>query len=49
MNNLSLGERIKSLTPEQEIDILLLELHRQIKRGVLNFSEYERAKEMWKI
>ena len=49
MSNLSLEERIKSLTFDQEKDILILELHRLIRNGVLSFSEYERAKKMWGI
>jgi len=47
MSNLSLEERIKSLTPKQEEMILIIKLHRLIRKGVLSFSEYERAKEMW--
>ena len=49
MSNLSLEERIKSLTLKQEKAILLLELHCLIRKSVLSFSEYEKAKEIWGI
>lgn len=45
----SIEEAINNLMPEQEKDILLLELSRLRKRGVIDFSTYERAKEMWGI
>ncbi|MGA2587163.1 MAG: hypothetical protein ABSF88_09080 [Candidatus Aminicenantales bacterium] len=45
----NLEQKLKALKPEEDKDILLLELHRLMKRGAIDFRTYERAKIMWGI
>jgi len=41
--------KLKSLTEEQEKEILLLELSRLREKGAIDFKLYEKAREMWGI